>query len=67
MYDRIKDLLIGESNKIPTQRAGESDEAFKARRAAWLATAQKKGHAEMQNPSRESGSKENIKKAIKGR
>jgi hypothetical protein len=56
MYDRIKDLLIGEGN---APKPGESREAFLKRVGA-------KAHAEMQNPPRESGSKKNIEKAIRG-
>ena len=56
MYDRIRDLLIGESD---APKPGESREAFLKRVGA-------KAHAQMQNPPRESGSKKNIAKAIRG-
>jgi hypothetical protein len=56
MYDRIRDLLIGENN---APRRGESIKDF-------LKRVGPKAHAQMQNPPRESGSKENIAKAIRG-
>ena len=58
MYDRIKDLLIGEGN---APKPGESREDF-------LKRVGPKAHAEMQGKGpREKATDKNIKKAVKGR
>ena len=58
MYDRIKDLLIGEGN---APKKGESREAF-------LRRVGPKAHAEMKGEvPREKATDKNIKKATKGR
>ena len=57
MYDRIKDLLIGENN---APKPGESREDFLKRVGA-------KAHAEMQGKgTREKATDKNIIKAIRG-
>ena len=58
MYDRLRDLLIGESGQSNAPRPGET-------RAQFLKRVGARAHAEVQNPKRQKGSAANIVRAIR--